>query len=452
MQIYEIFISLPDKTKQMPNIRSHILRNILALIITGCCLMACTFGGYDYEAGRKNIFIIYSIGYNNLDYDLSKDIDDAIENFRPLSPMDILVIFDHTTAKYRNYTIPSSPTLTQVRLSPKGRIAKDTLKIYPETTISSSPETMRQVLDDIRNIHPDADYGILFSSHSTGWAPQDYCNAPGEYDPEADPDLGFDWYARQRRPARHEPTWGIRPSDGSPAVKSFGAQFYKEGTTTKMHEADITDMARCFPMKMDYIIFDSCLMGGIEVAYEFRNVCRYMVFSQTEILSSGMDYSKITSHVFFRNAAGLRAVCSDYYNQYSKQSGDFKSATISLVDCRNLEGLATVCRKIFSLQREDIAALEGSGSVQKYFRAEQHKWFYDLESIVWNAGTPEDLLMEFHEALDKCVLYKAATEKFIGLEINEHCGLSMYLPYAGYDYLNTFYKTLEWNKATGLVE
>jgi len=60
--------------------------------------------------------------------------------------------------------------------------------------------------------------------------------------------------------------------------------------------------------------------------------------------------------------------------------------------------------------------------------------------------------MEFHEALDNCVLYRAATEKFMELAINEHCGLSMYLPYAGYDYLNTFYKTLEWNKATGLVQ
>ena len=32
------------------------------------------------------------------------------------------------------------------------------------------------------------------------------------------------------------------------------------------------------------------------------------------------------------------------------------------------------------------------------------------------------------------------------------CGLSMYLPCNGSEYLDNFYKTLEWNKATALVK
>ena len=39
------------------------------------------------------------------------------------------------------------------------------------------------------------------------------------------------------------------------------------------------------------------------------------------------------------------------------------------------------------------------------------------------------------------------------LTINTHSGLSMYLPFTtGRDYLNNFYKSLEWNKATGLIQ
>ena len=423
----------------------HTAKMMLALLVTGCFMMSCTKDDPGYDGAKKNIFIIYSIGYNNLNGALARDIDETIENFRPLFPSDILMIFKHNT-KTQDYTVPSAPLLMQVSRNSGGRTIIDTLKVYPETTISASAETLGQVLSDIKEIHPVANYGILFSSHSTGWAPQDYCNDPGAYDPEADTTPEFDWMTemRRKRPAQ---TWGVQMPDGSPMVKSFGAQAYKEGGETMYHEMDITDMAEAFPMKMGYIIFDSCLMGGIEVAYEFRNVCRHMVFSQTEILADGMDYKRLTSRVFSRNSMALIQVCKDYYNQYINSS-----ATISLVDCSRLEGLADICRKIFDSRRAEIAAMEGSSAVQKYFRFDEHKWFYDLESIVSNAGTPEDMLMIFYDELDRCIIYKAATEKFLDLKINEHCGLSMYLPYAGYDYLNNFYKTLQWNKATGLVQ
>ena len=45
---------------------------------------------------------------------------------------------------------------------------------------------------------------------------------------------------------------------------------------------------------------------------------------------------------------------------------DLKKATISLVDCRELDLLAETCREIFSSNRAGIASLEGSYRVQKY--------------------------------------------------------------------------------------
>jgi hypothetical protein len=38
-----------------------------------------------------------------------------------------------------------------------------------------------------------------------------------------------------------------------------------------------------------------------------------------------------------------------------------------------------------------------------------------------------------------------------GFVFNTYCGLSMYLPCNGSDYLDEYYKTLAWNKATSLV-
>ena len=437
----------------MLKLRSYIT-NILMLVVMASGMTACSSHDLDSINSDKNIFIIYSIGYNNLSSYLSNDIREVVKNFRPQLTNDILIIYSHPTRSYDDYITPNSPTLTQIRRNEKGRMQTDTLAIYPDNTNSASAQTLHDVLNLVKETHPGANYGILFSSHSTGWVPDGYCNDPGKYDKAAD--NSFDWALRRKAATVPGPTWGVQLPGGGPVLKSFGTQFYKSGGSTLMHEIDITDMAQAFPMKMDYIIFDSCFMGGIEVAYEFRNVCRYMIFSQTEILADGMDYGRLTSHVFLRNRTAMRQICQDYYNQYAKKTGVDRSATISLVDCSKLEDLACICREIFESQREEIAANEDSRTIQQYFRPsnrDYHRWFYDLESIVRYSGTEADLLLPFYEALDRCVLFKMATEKFLlELDIKEHCGLSMYLPFAEYDYLNSFYKTLEWNKATGLVQ
>ena len=80
------------------------------------------------------------------------------------------------------------------------------------------------------------------------------------------------------------------------------------------------------------------------------------------------------------------------------------------------------------------------------------QWFYDLESILRIAGINDTELAELHEALDNCIVYKAHTPKFMSdFEIHTFSGFSMYLPCQGGKNLDTFYKTLEWNKDTGLV-
>ena len=213
---------------------------------------------------------------------------------------------------------------------------------------------------------------------------------------------------------------------------------------------------------MKSMIFDACFMGAVEVAYELRNVTEMLVASQTEILADGMDYETMTTYLFKNGKTDLKGFCQNFYDYYNSKSGEFQSATISMVDCTMLEPLAQVCSEIFSANRAGIAALEGSDKVQKYFRKEYediHKWYYDLESIARNCGSDESQLQRLSDALEGCILYKAATERFISMEnaanpfyIKEHSGLSMYLPYSNRPYLNAFYKELEWNKATGLVQ
>ena len=110
--------------------------------------------------------------------------------------------------------------------------------------------------------------------------------------------------------------------------------------------------------------------------------------------------------------------------------------------------------------REELDALDGTG-IQEYFRFGDpvwqgghlfyDHWFYDLRDIAANAGASDTELDLLDTALDDCIIYKAATEKFIGVSIDRYSGLSMYLPGNGSRYLDSFYRNLAWDAATGLV-
>ena len=105
---------------------------------------------------------------------------------------------------------------------------------------------------------------------------------------------------------------------------------------------------------------------------------------------------------------------------------------------------------LFEKYSENIAKVNHN-DVQRFYRSGKH-WFYDLESILVNAGINTTELGELHKALDGCVIYKAHTPKFMNdFEIHTFSGFSMYLPCQGSESLDAFYRTLKWNQDTGLV-
>ncbi len=289
----------------------------------------------------------------------------------------------------------------------------DTLKRLDQQIVDK--DVMNGCLTYIRDNFKSDHYGIIFSSHGTGWLPEGYYNTP------------------------------VTRSLSEPKLKSFGVC---DSGSTK-YEMSVQDMAKAIPMPMDYIIFDACLMGGIEVAYELREVTGFIGFSPGEILADGFNYGAFSENLLIK--ASPAGFCEDYYNYYTSSSVSMHSATVSFVDCSKLEGLANVCSRLFEKYRDGIASVNPK-DVQGFFSSGKH-WFYDLEDIMVNAGISKADRSELSAAIDACVLYKANTENLLGnIPIRTFCGFSSYLPCNGSRYLDAFYKELAWNKATHLVE
>ena len=390
----------------------------------------------------KNVFLLYSAGYNNLSTDFDEDVDDLLSNYIPSSRREAILIFSHRTKSDSDYTTKTSPVLFRALCDAEGKVTCDTLLVMEPGAPSVSKEALNEVLTYVKDRFPSEHYGLMFSSHSSGWLPPKYK------------------FSNPWNIARHgesTDTDGADPhsprQDGLPAVRSIGSEWAKpEGD----REMDIRDFAAAIPMYLDYIIFDTCLMGGVEVAYELRNKCGEIVFSPAEILAEGMDYTTLISYLINDSGRDLAGFAQNYYNFYNDphRSYSYRSGTITLIDCTLMDQLAQTCKDIFSAHREEISALHTkTNSVQRYYTMSSHKCFYDLEDIVSHCNASAEELSALRSALDRCIPYCAATDYILGsIGVDTYSGLSMYLPLPSEPNLNSYYMTLEWNKATGLVE
>ena len=402
---------------------------------------------YIFLQKHPRAHVMMCFGFNNLSSSLAEDIRDLEKGFIPGSaPLEnYLFVFSHLVES--SYSTPSSPKLQRIYLGPDGNPMKETLLEMEPGTISNRAECIREVLEFLKEKYPEIEsFGVLMSSHGTGWTPPGYCTTG--YKNEGNSDV-IEW----RRSAFPETYLsGEYLYEPVPGVKSMGYTVTGVNPTVA-YETDIREIADLLPFKLDYIIFDACFMGGVEVACEFRDKCNFVVASQTEILSDGMDYTTMISDLLEGNRADLVSLATNYFNHYNLSIGSKRSATISVVDCSKLGTLAAVCRNLFrnyDISKDNVDA----SKLQKYFYYTNHAWFYDLYSIVQAAGASETELSDLQWALDECILYKAATPTFAlyGFPIDTHSGLSMYLPEKKRTQLNSYYRELTWNKLTGLLK
>lgn len=406
--------------------------------------------GADREIGTdtRKVLLLYSAGFNSISSYLKEDIEDLSKGWIPRQRRsdDVILVYSHQPSARGQYSKKTSPVLFRMYSTAEGNVVRDTLAVYEPGTISSSAPQLHDVLSYVKEEFPAKSYGMIFSSHATGYLPSGFYSKPEGY-------IFSEGMMRRQglaRPAAPVPVPYIEPGQdpGLPAVKSVGQDV--EGMLS--YEMDIRDFADAIPMKLDYILFDACLMGGIEVAYELAGKCDMVGFSQAEVLAEGFNYTTLASHLLGNKpSSDPYSVCKDYFTQYDIQSGVYRSATISLIDCNSLEPLAQSCRDLFAKYDEQIQSLDPS-AVQRFYRSSRH-WFYDLQSILEKAGMTEIEKEELNAALDLCILYKGATPSFMQeFYINTFSGFSMYLPSHGHPELDKYYKTLKWNQATGLVK
>lgn len=371
----------------------------VALLLLTFSVCACSDSNEPLPAplSRDLTVIVYMVATNSLDANAPMDIEEiktAVENM-PADKINVLIY---------SVAYGSQPQLYRVVRNGSLPATMQSVQTYPDDGESLTEERMRQVVTDAADYAPAEHYGIFFWSHALNWLPA--------------------------RVPSHVP---------GPAY-SFGDDSGRA--------MNITDMAAALPDGMfDFIWMDCCLMGSVEVAYQFRDKCDRYVAYPTEELATGLPYDKVLPEICSAGVDGLPEAARLTYESYLHQPLSYmQSCTVSVTDTESLPSLAAACRKAVSAHGASISLI----GLQSYGRKEGVS-FYDAEqSFGRMCGDDTALTSSLEGVFRKTVTYKAATPEFLGIVISQDnfSGLSTsLLQTITQPNLINLYHELDWYKA-----
>ncbi len=285
---------------------------------------------------------------------------------------------------------------------------------------SASPAIFARVLREVADEYPADSYGLIFFSHASGWLPAGTLQNP------------------QKR------TRSIGVDDGG----------------TGRAEMEIAEFAAAIPDGMfDFIVFETCLTAGVEVAYELRGKSDYMLASAAEIVSPGFtpvypSALRLLCNTAVETRTALEAFGHAWMNYVATNyTGARRSATLSLIDIDETSPLAArtqAALRTRSAEAPDLSRLQHFDRPGSYGDSPALPRFFDLDEWVEEVADPDEY-EAFRAQLERTVVWKAATETFMagqnGFTVRRHSGLTTYVEQDAFPDLNQAYRRLSWSGA-----
>lgn len=375
----------------MKTVSIHALRLTLLLLIAVVHL-SCKKDNHKPAKEKVNKMVLVYMEANN---DLRYDAINSINNMeKGAANLDGVLLVYIKTSSVRSY-------LLKIRYdADESRIVSDTVKTF-QPGGPSDAEFMKDVINYAQSEYPANSYGLVLWSHATSWAP---------------------------------------PTSAVITTKSFG---HDTG-----QEMDIIDLKNALGNNFEFILFDACSMGGIEVLYEFKDKAKYIIASPAETLSESFPYQQITPLLFQKGHVGLKAVAEAYYAHYNAYDDDRQSATVTLVNTAELVPLAMQMKALLAKTKGYGDVLTRDGIQRLDFTSNFPVANFDFGDFLTH-NFENSSLSDVFTQLDKTILYKQATAKFLGIPIRTFSGLTCYIPYQN-DVNLSYYKKLDWYKNSGL--
>ncbi len=386
----------------------RVFLNVIKIICLGFCSILSFISCADSDTIKKDIertVLVYMAADNNLSSFGNTNIQLMLQGMKNVEGR--LVI----------YLDPSNDVPRLMVIEGNSAPKLDTLVTYSEEN-SASPEVLRRTIQDVRNLYPSNSYGLILWSHGMGWLPEKY-NFHRSYS------AGLVRYTNL--PTKY---FGQDTHPGDGAMESF---------------METDELMAGISGHFNFIMFDACFMGAVEVLYGLRDYADYFIASPAEILANGFPYDKIVPWLW-GDEEDLKRVCAEYFNYYNTypdpNNAGWNSATVALVKSSELQHLVELTSNIVG-ENKCVASTD----VWRYplSKSSLPNVFYDLGDYI-NTYGDESQQSAYKQQLEKTVVFKAATPTFFGQTIptDKFSGLSVYIPQTRWDDMNQIYYQLEW--------
>lgn len=402
-----------------------IMKNIKILSLLFCLAMlaaAC----HEEEEGpvvpqpREQVgrtVLVYIVGDNGVN-----ELSDLFKaNFRDMKKGMEEVDYSKCNLVVYSEMIDDVPHLISLKKQ-NGKVVADTLFTYPEQN-PLDKNVMSSVISQTVSYFPADSYGFVFLSHSSSWVP------------------------------------------ASTDVNSRSIGYYRR---TQMNIPDFHDvLLSSFPKPLKFILFDSCSMQAVEVAYELRDCAEYFIGSPTEIPGPGAPYGAVVPEMFTENDLPIN-IANAYFGYYEKYyTGTIPSSygnwtggvATSVINSATLDNLATITKTIIPKYIQDKEEVKRSGILLYDFSRERAN--YDFDNLIQDltGGKDNEDYQSWRRAFDEAVIFwKTTPENYSGITGNMFSmekaeGFSTYIPYGeSSSTMNKFYRTLQWYSAAGWNE
>ena len=249
---------------------------------------------------------------------------------------------------------------------------------------ATDPQVMERILKEMTKIAPSDSYGLVMGSHGTGWI------------------------------------------EGKPVNnRSFGEE---DGYNINIPELGLVLKNAFSGNKLDFILFDACMMANAEVAYELRDVTDYMIASVLESPALGFPYLSFFDQLY-EEKVDYQFIC-DQFVEVNRKNDSW--GTVAAVDCSKMQMLADWVKEALAntypqWQGDYFEKVQQYGHGHfKYFSFDVVDFFRQL-----NGEAPSDLLQIMNQVVIAKNCLSGPEHKFGNLEIegDKFCGIGMYIPY-----------------------
>lgn len=423
---------------------SHLLMSMAALLLL-LPLTACNEKAevINWDKPADHTVLMYLVGDNSLSDLIEGNVKMAQQAMRDSvasGKLNLVVMKDNKKAG------DSWPALYWVHGNENHQLDTVYIKRWTKDQNTATPEFLTEVLKTTFTRFNTKMKGLVLGSHASGWVPLT-SNIP----------------------------------NAAPRRRAFGIDELPSPSSS----IELWDLATAIEQggfKLDYVLMDCCHMSTVEVAYELRNVTRWMAACPTEDEGDGLPYHKVLTRLSKCKSAQDLPTALDYgIRCYFDTNSRFQTgATITLMDLTYCDALADAYSQLLKSNEERLKAYASAPTADiepwvngfQYYGREtaglyNRYYYFDLASVTdWLRLQNEAAGKQVDMALSQMIISNYYTPEYRGIAITRSCGLAVSLPevfhLASYNYdwahhffpyndkvLSSAYRVTAWGKKMG---